>query len=135
MRNTNINTNRKRNTDVKISTGGMINFEAAADGSHDADDQAWNAFKFYGQTDLEERSYAAPKEVDPAASERAAKYMGSRRMGRRILTLLGETAYVGGSNSRFAGTLKAARPSLGPANLLLLPLGPSCMRRAPKFVR
>ena len=92
MRNTNINTNRKDKTDVKISTGGMINFEAAGDGSHDADDQAWNAFKFYGQTDLEERSYAAPKEVDRAASERAAKYMESRRIGRRILTLLRETA-------------------------------------------
>ena len=92
MRNININTNRKDKTDVKTSTGGIINFEAAGDGSHDEDDRAWNAFKFYGQTDLEERSYAAPKEVDRAASERAAKYMESRRMGRRILTLLRETA-------------------------------------------
>lgn len=92
MRNTNINTNRKGNTDVKNSAGGMINFEAATDGSHDADDLEWNAFKFFGQSDLEERSYAAPDKVDRKALERAAKYMESRRMGRRILTLLRETA-------------------------------------------
>lgn len=85
MRDININTKRKGYTNV-------INFKAASDGSHDADDQEWNAFKFYGQTDQEERGYKSPDKIDKAASERAARYIQSRRMGRRILTLLRETA-------------------------------------------
>ena len=92
MRNTNINTNRKDKTNVKMSAGGMINFEAATDGSHDADDLEWNAFKFFGQSDLEERSYAAPDKVDRKALERATQYVERRKIGRRILTLLQEAA-------------------------------------------
>lgn len=76
MRNTNINFNTKGKTDVKIEK--VINFEAAGNGSHDADDQDWNAFKFYGNTDKEESSWRGSGEMSATARKRVDRFVGRR---------------------------------------------------------
>ena len=105
MRDTNINFKKKEGTNVKKqggiiesvdsekrSQGGIINFEEASNGSHDEGDKAWNAFKFYGDTDKDERDYKNKHAVSKEVSERARKYVESRRIGKSILAFLQEVA-------------------------------------------